>query len=72
MTIKLLTESRAVAGNLHDEAERHGLSRERLVFAANLVRAEHLAIVLPISFSTLFRAAPTRRQAMHCGAGCRS
>lgn len=39
----LLSESRAVAGNLHAEAERHGVSRERVVFAANLPRAEHLA-----------------------------
>jgi predicted O-linked N-acetylglucosamine transferase (SPINDLY family) len=39
----LLTESPAVAANLRDEAERHGVSRERLVFAASLPLAAHLA-----------------------------
>ena len=39
----LLSESGAVATNLRGEAERHGISRERLVFATNLPVAEHLA-----------------------------
>ncbi len=39
----LLSESPVVARNLGGEAERHGISRERLVFAANLPLAEHLA-----------------------------
>jgi predicted O-linked N-acetylglucosamine transferase (SPINDLY family) len=39
----LLSGSPVVARNLGGEAERHGVSRERLVFAANLPLAEHLA-----------------------------
>lgn len=39
----LLSENPVVARNLGGEAERHGVSRERLVFAANLPLAEHLA-----------------------------
>jgi predicted O-linked N-acetylglucosamine transferase (SPINDLY family) len=39
----LLTGSGTVAGNLRGAAERHGVSGERLAFAANLPLAEHLA-----------------------------
>lgn len=39
----LLSGNPVVARNLGGEAERHGVSRQRLVFAANLPLAEHLA-----------------------------
>jgi predicted O-linked N-acetylglucosamine transferase (SPINDLY family) len=39
----LLTESGTVAGNLRGEAERRGVSGERLVLAANLPLAQHLS-----------------------------
>jgi predicted O-linked N-acetylglucosamine transferase (SPINDLY family) len=38
----LLSESPVVARNLAGEAERHGVARQRLVFAGNLPFAEHL------------------------------
>jgi predicted O-linked N-acetylglucosamine transferase (SPINDLY family) len=55
----LLTESPAVTSNLCAEAERHGLSRERLVFAPNLPVTEHL---------TRYRAADLFLDTFPCGA----
>lgn len=55
----LLTQSRAAAGNLRDEAERHGVSRDRLVFAPHLPPTEHLA---------RYRAADLFLDTFPCGA----
>jgi predicted O-linked N-acetylglucosamine transferase (SPINDLY family) len=55
----LLTESSTVASNLRDEAARHGVGRERLVFAPHLPISEHLA---------RYRAADLFLDTFPCGA----
>jgi predicted O-linked N-acetylglucosamine transferase (SPINDLY family) len=55
----LLTENRAVAQNLCAEAERHGVSRQRLVFAPYRPLTEHLA---------RYRAADLFLDTFPCGA----